>query len=672
MSWYNSSWLYRKKITVKSVGVDATLTDFPIYLDLSQLGLDFHSNVRSDGGDIRITQADGETELPREVVSINTAEQEGEVHFKANSLSDSENTEFYIYYGNGSAQDYTRNAIYGLENVWTNGYTAVLHLEEDSATETLDSTANNNDGSFEGGLPNTASGKISNAQDMDGEDDHVSIPHDSQFNPSDTGEITWSVWAYPRDVSGWQAVMTKNRGGSTSAWILLMNGAPGDWRFGVRGNDAAGNDVQTNQWTYLTATLVRGSTHKIFENGTETGSSSASNTTEPDSPIIIGGAESVTEYFDGILDEVRISNVIRADQWISTEHNNQSDPGEFFEIGEQEQGEVDGSSFNISGIGDVSFEGSVPPVSSSPFQISGKGSVAFEGYAAEEYLSDPVNGSTGELTASYSADLVLDAEASGTNEVSYSDEVSITPGEALEVVEGHTEADLVLDASVHGTSEVSYSDEVSIAFQVFEEGEGATQADLVLEAVAYGVEEVIGNPIEVIVPMAGHTEADLVLEAEVHGETPLFVSSEGYTVAEIVLEAEATGEAPGVDIPPAEGYTEAELVLEAETHGRHPFPPVEGHTVAELVLEAETVGYVPGIGYTQADLVLEAVVVGESPFFHEEPLKVVEFDSPMYNVVEFEDGMPRFRYDPDIYTKKDVQHSGAQVVHNGKKITHTY
>ena len=70
MGWYNSNWQFRKKITIDNTKVNADLTDFPVYVDLSDLGSDFFSNVKADGGDIRITKADGTTEVPREIVSI--------------------------------------------------------------------------------------------------------------------------------------------------------------------------------------------------------------------------------------------------------------------------------------------------------------------------------------------------------------------------------------------------------------------------------------------------------------------------------------------------------------------------------------------------------------------------------------------------------------------------
>ena len=37
MAWYDNDWGYRVKVTVASAEVDATLTDFPVYVDLSDL-----------------------------------------------------------------------------------------------------------------------------------------------------------------------------------------------------------------------------------------------------------------------------------------------------------------------------------------------------------------------------------------------------------------------------------------------------------------------------------------------------------------------------------------------------------------------------------------------------------------------------------------------------------
>ena len=41
-------------------------------------------------------------------------------------------------------------------------------------------------------------------------------------------------------------------------------------------------------------------------------------------------------YWDGILDELRVSNIPRSPTWISTEYNNQNDPSSFMSIGPEE------------------------------------------------------------------------------------------------------------------------------------------------------------------------------------------------------------------------------------------------------------------------------------------------------------------------------------------------
>jgi len=112
--WYNSSWLYRVKITVLASKVAENLSNYPVYVDLSNLPSEFHTNVnQTDGRDIRITSSDGVTELPREVVYYDSANDKGELHFKATSLSHSTDTDFYIYYGNSSATEPSDSSTYG-------------------------------------------------------------------------------------------------------------------------------------------------------------------------------------------------------------------------------------------------------------------------------------------------------------------------------------------------------------------------------------------------------------------------------------------------------------------------------------------------------------------------------------------------------------------------------
>src|SRR5690606_11724720 len=58
------------RIVIDHDNIAEDLTNFPVYIDLSDLSAQFWNNVHEDGGNIRIFTDDLSAELPREVVSI--------------------------------------------------------------------------------------------------------------------------------------------------------------------------------------------------------------------------------------------------------------------------------------------------------------------------------------------------------------------------------------------------------------------------------------------------------------------------------------------------------------------------------------------------------------------------------------------------------------------------
>ncbi|MEE9533150.1 MAG: fibronectin type III domain-containing protein, partial [Acidimicrobiia bacterium] len=193
--WYNSAWSYRKKITVDFTKVDANQTDFPVYINLADLGAEFFTHVQSatggDGGDIRVTQSDGVTELPREIVAIDTLAQTGELHFEANFLDSTVNTDFYIYYGNAAASEPLASSLYGSDEVWANGYVGVWHLHNDF----LDSSFPNNNGTNSGST-NTG-GKIGEGSDfLPSNTAGIDVLDSPTLDLNST--VTVSVWFNPR------------------------------------------------------------------------------------------------------------------------------------------------------------------------------------------------------------------------------------------------------------------------------------------------------------------------------------------------------------------------------------------------------------------------------------------------------------------------------------------
>ena len=133
-------------------------------------------------------------EMPREIVSASTTAQTGELHFKADSVSSTTDTTFYIFY-NGVADDYASTSEYGSQNVWTNDYYMVHHLNEGASVvddHYKDSTQNNLHGTLYDADTDTAdesAGRVGNALNFNGDSDQILI---QGFSAPATGTV--SVW----------------------------------------------------------------------------------------------------------------------------------------------------------------------------------------------------------------------------------------------------------------------------------------------------------------------------------------------------------------------------------------------------------------------------------------------------------------------------------------------
>lgn len=208
--WFNSSWPYRVQIDVNpaKVGTSSAITNFPVYLDLAGLPAAFWTNVSSTGADIRMTESDGSTETPFELVSIATTTKRGELHFLADSLSTTTNTTFYLYYGNPSASAYSATSTYGRNNVWS-AYRAVYHLSDEN-----DSTANGyNMTQTTGGGVTFQSGKVGN----DGSSGTTPSPSSNALRRASFALMTTGEYD-----GSWKASFWIKRNTATTTWFYMI------------------------------------------------------------------------------------------------------------------------------------------------------------------------------------------------------------------------------------------------------------------------------------------------------------------------------------------------------------------------------------------------------------------------------------------------------------------
>ncbi len=349
-AWYNASWPYRVAVTIQASEVDADLTDFPVYIDLSDLPAEFHTNVNSDGGDIRVTQSDGITEVPREVVFYNAASDTGELHFKG-TLSSSVDTTFYIYYGNSGASDYAIDATYGAENVWDSNFKGVYHLQE-TVNTTPDGYAESTAGTAHGtgvSMSETESPvKLGNGQGFDGTADQIVA--NSVFGLGNT-DVTISAWvnldstleggAFVKIGLEASGAASNNNGfgigvgqssfdNNANNLILLYEGVR--W---IDTNDDIGTGVH-----HVAMTVNGSGVPEWYIDGVSGGTSPGTSAYAPTAGAIkiggytaLGGAE---RFADAFVDEVRISNMNRGADWIAVEYSNQNTPATFYSVGTEE------------------------------------------------------------------------------------------------------------------------------------------------------------------------------------------------------------------------------------------------------------------------------------------------------------------------------------------------
>jgi len=270
-------------------------------------------------------------------------------------FADNKDTNIYMYYANQCVSSITENPT----GVWDTNFKGVWHLHDDYE----DSTSNKNDGTNYGSDDDT--GQIANGQDFDGATDYIQTTSD-ELKTEDN--FTISLWfnADATDFSHhmiWQGDATGNGWGEDSSpyppemHISFGNyvspGSTGNLlSFFLGDRDEGVGDplnittafTDTTNWHLVVVTVSNMSSPTpsatMYLDGSlvdsDTGDPSHTGRTGWDTDLKFGRPGTSTRYFDGVLDEVRISNTDRDDCWIGTEFNNMDSPSTFYTLGPEE------------------------------------------------------------------------------------------------------------------------------------------------------------------------------------------------------------------------------------------------------------------------------------------------------------------------------------------------
>jgi hypothetical protein len=271
---------------------------------------------------------------------------------------DSDKT-IYMYYGNACIDIVTENPT----AVWDASFKGVWHLHDDFE----DSTSNNNDAT--NNSTSDTAGQTANGKDFDGSTGYIQTSSNELETENNFTITLWFqadatdfahhlVWEGQSISNGWGNDPPTNEQEMhiSLGWIAAIG--ENDWLSFFLGDedtsessdvlDLKTNFTDTSGWHYAAVTVSNLNTSPAAELfldatsvGTDTGTTTRTGRSNWDTDLRLGRPGDAERYFNGGLDEVRISATVRDDDWIQTEYNNMNDPGAvgspgFYTVGNEE------------------------------------------------------------------------------------------------------------------------------------------------------------------------------------------------------------------------------------------------------------------------------------------------------------------------------------------------
>ena len=228
-----------------------------------------------------------------------------------------------MYYSNPSATEPAENDTYGRENVWDDNFVMVQHLQETPTGTTYDSTNNSNNGTTsEMYSANQVAGQIGKALDFDGSNDYVSVAENDSLN--EFSSMTIGVWIKTISQSYGNEdniVDRRDRNLGEYSYQICYDSASNELDFSIytSATKAAKNSVliEDENWHYISA-VYNSTIGYVYLNNVllPVTFNTTGIITQSDSPFVIGRRNGVhdagLDYFNGQIDEVRISNTARS------------------------------------------------------------------------------------------------------------------------------------------------------------------------------------------------------------------------------------------------------------------------------------------------------------------------------------------------------------------------
>jgi hypothetical protein len=337
-------WQYHKTITIDHTKIVDDFQNFTILIHI--FDQDIREKAKEDGDDILFMNDQGiATRVFHEIERYDSSTGELVVWVKIPFLSSQLNTVLFMYYGNQNCASQQHPMA-----TWDSSYVMVQHMNNQDIQ--YDSTSYQNNGNPINNPTSRLNGFIGYAVDFE-KDAHqyINCGHDASLNIGGSA-LTLEAWynlesigdgstynRYRHLLAKWDYQYDDDR--CYTITIRDNNARCTLTHNGLKETVASWAGIHTGLWYYHVG-LLSGNDLALFINGelkivqNHVGGIFQS----PYADVLIGNNNQGlnVESFDGLIDEIRISNIPRTNAWIATTYDNINDPSDFSFVGPEVPG----------------------------------------------------------------------------------------------------------------------------------------------------------------------------------------------------------------------------------------------------------------------------------------------------------------------------------------------
>jgi hypothetical protein len=354
------SFSYYKTLTIQTGQVPSSQSGFPALLPF--LGGDANLATVANGGhvqsasgfDIRPYSDSALTSpLTFELVSYNATT--GAFEMWVNMTAVDGGVVYLAYGDSGITTDGSSTS------TWNSNYKSVWHLKDGTTLSVADSTSNANNLTNNSSVA-AASGQIDGAMQSNGTSSYMSGGNGSLTT---AGASTIEMWLKNLSGAGLLGFMGLEASSAEIATAYFDSTRNGFLVANANGSSKPNTSITTSNWNHLAIVNSGSARPALYINGSQNDvNDGASLSAWVGTGINLGRGVNFSFSASAAIDEVRLSNVSRSANWITTEYNNQFAPTSFWSTGSET---AFGGSFNVSISGSIPSSGALAKQAQKPF-----------------------------------------------------------------------------------------------------------------------------------------------------------------------------------------------------------------------------------------------------------------------------------------------------------------